>query len=162
MRILVGLFRMAATTARARTTLFTTALVATALAVSAAADDNAVNYRKHTMDAVGGHMKALAAIAKGEVDHKDHLPVHVASLAALSRIAPDLFGVDSKTGADTDALPKIWEEPDVFKQRLDGFRTAAEDLDAVVASGDMTKFGAALGALGKACKSCHDDFKKKE
>jgi cytochrome c556 len=135
-------------------------LLATVLAGSALADDNAVKYRQHTMDAVGGHMQALAEIVKGQVDHKDHIAVHASSLAALSGIAPDLFGADSKTGADTKALPKIWEQPDVFKQRLDGFRTAAEDLDAVVKSGDMTNFGAAFGALGKACKSCHDDFKK--
>ncbi len=135
-------------------------LFAAALAVSAMADDNAVKYRQHTMEAVGGHMQALVAIAKGEVDHKDHIPVHTASLAGLSRIAPDLFGPDSKTGAKTHALPKIWEEPDAFKQRLDDFRTAAEHLEAVVEANDMAKFGAALGALGKSCKGCHDDFKK--
>jgi cytochrome c556 len=130
------------------------------VAMAASADDNAVLYRQHTMDAVGGHMKALVAIVKGEVDHKDHLPVHAGSLAALSGIAPDLFGEDSRTGAETKALPKIWEQPDVFKQRLADFRTAAENLDGVVKGGDMTNLGAALGALGKACKSCHDDFKK--
>jgi cytochrome c556 len=135
-------------------------LFTAALAVSAAADDNAVKYRQHTMDAVGGHMQALAEIVKGQVDHKDHIALHASSLAALAGIAPDLFGADSKTGADTKALPKIWEQPDVFKQRLDGFRTAAEELDAVVKGGDTTKLPAAFGALGKSCKSCHDDFKK--
>jgi cytochrome c556 len=133
-----------------------------ALAVSAAADDNAVKYRQHTMDAVGGHMQALAEIVKGEVDHKDHIAVHASSLAALSGIVPDVFGADSKTGADTEALPKIWEQPDAFKQRLDAFRTAAQELDAVAKSGDATKLGAAFGALGKSCKGCHDDFKKKD
>ena len=128
-------------------------------ALTAAADQNAIDYRKHTMDAVGGHMQALGAIAKGEVDHKDHIPVHVASLAGLSHLAPDLFGVDSKDG-DTDALPKIWEDPAAFKERLAAFQTAADDLDSIVKSGDMSKYGAALGALGKACKSCHDNFKK--
>ena len=136
-------------------------LLAAVLAASAAADDNAVKYRQHTMDAVGGHMNDLVAIAKGEVDHKDHIALHASSLAGLARIAPELFGPDTKTGADTKALPKIWEQPDVFKQRLDAFKTAADDLDAVVKGGDMTKFGAAVGALGKSCKSCHDDFKKK-
>ena len=137
-------------------TLFTLAV-----SFSAMAQDNAVKYRKHTMDAIGGHMQALGAIAKGEVDHKSHVPVHVASLAALSGIAPDLFGADSRDG-DTDALPKIWDEPDAFKKALDAFRTAAQDLDAIVKSGDMTNFGAGLGALGKSCKGCHDDFKKPE
>ena len=137
-------------------------LMAAALACGAAADENAVKYRQHTMDAVGGHMSALAEIVKGEVDHKDHIGVHVAGLAALSGIAPDLFGADSREGADTHALPKIWEDPDTFKQRLTAFRTAAVDLDAVVKAGDMTKFPAAFGALGKSCKGCHDDFKKKD
>jgi cytochrome c556 len=134
-------------------------LITAAFALSAAADQNAIDYRKHTMDAVGGHMKALGAIAKGEVDEKDHIPVHAASLAGLSHIAPDVFGADTKEG-DTDALPKIWEDPAAFKERLTAFQTAADDLDVVVKSGDMSKFGASLGALGKACKSCHDTFKK--
>jgi len=137
---------------------FLTAMVA----VSAAADDNAVKYRQHTMDAVGGHMQALVQLVKGEVDHKDHITVHASSLAALSTIAPDLFGADSKTGADTEALPKIWEDPDLFKQRLDAFRSSAQDLDAAAKTGDMAKIGAALGPVGKSCKGCHDDFKKKD
>jgi cytochrome c556 len=132
-----------------------------AVAMSAAADQNAIDYRKHTMDAVGGHMQSLVQIAKGQVDHKDHIPVHTASLAALSGIAPDVFPPDSQDG-DTDALPKIWKEPDAFKQRLADFKKAANDLDSIVKSGDMKDYGTALGALGKACKSCHDDFKKKD
>lgn len=132
-----------------------------AMALSAAADQNGIDYRQHTMDAVGGHMEALVEIAKGEVDHKSHVAVHTASLAALSNIAPDLFGPDTKDG-DTDALPKIWEQPDAFKQRLADFRKAANDLDAIVKGGDMKDFGTALGTLGKACKGCHDNFKKKD
>lgn len=143
MRILIGFF-------------------AATLAFAAAADENAVKYRQNTMEAIGGHMGALAQIVKGEVDHKDHLPVHVASLAALSGLAPDLFGADSREGADTEALPKIWEDPAAFKERLTAFRTAAMDLEAVVKAGDMTKFPPAFGALGKACKGCHDDFRKKD
>jgi len=132
-----------------------------ALAMSAAADQNGIDYRKHTMDSIGGHMQALGEIAKGQVDHKDHVPVHTAGIAALSNIAPDVFGPDTKDG-DTDALPKIWEQPDLFKQKLADFQKAATDLDAIVKSGDMKNYGTALGALGKACKSCHDDFKKKD
>ena len=135
-------------------------LIVMLLAGAAGADDSAaVKYRQNTMKAVGGHMGAVAAIAKGEVDHKGELPVHVSSLAALSGIVPDLFGPDAKGG---DALPEIWAKPDDFKKRLSAFRTAAQDLDAMVKGGDMTNFGKALGALGNACKGCHDDFRKKE
>ncbi len=126
-------------------------------ALGAGADENAVKYRQHTMEAVGGHMQAVVAIAKGEVDHKADLGVHVASLAGLSGIAPGLFGADTQGG---DALPEIWDDAAAFQQRLDAFRTAAIELDAVVSGQEMEKFGEALGALGKACKACHDDFKK--
>jgi cytochrome c556 len=126
-------------------------------ALGAGADENGAKYREHTMEAVGGHMQAAVAIVKGEVDHKADLAVHASSLAALSGIAPGLFGADTKGG---NALPAIWDDPAAFQQRLDAFRTAAVDFDAVVSSNATDKLGAALGALGKACKSCHDDFKK--
>jgi cytochrome c556 len=133
-------------------------LIVILLAGAASAEESAaVKYRQSTMKAVGGHMGAVSAIAKKQVDHPGDLAVHVSSLAALSSIVPELFGPDAKGG---DALPKIWSEPEEFQKRLDAFRTAAEDLDALVKGGDMTNFGQAVGALGQACKGCHDTFKK--
>ena len=41
-------------------------LMGAAFALSPAADQNAIDYRKNTMDAVGGHMKALGEIASAE------------------------------------------------------------------------------------------------
>jgi cytochrome c556 len=125
-------------------------------AVGARADDsNAVKYRQHTMEAVGGHMQAAVAIVKGEVEHPADLPVHAAGLAALSGVAPGLFGTDATGG---DALPKIWDDPAAFQQRLDTFRSAAQAFDAAVQAG--AGIGAALGDLGQACKGCHDNFRK--
>lgn len=133
-------------------------LIVLLLAGGASAEDSpAVKYRQSTMKAVGGHMGAIGAIAKGQVDHPGDLAVHAASIAALSGIVPEVFGEDAKGG---DALPKIWSEPDEFKKRLEAFRTAATDLDTLVKGGDMTNFGKAVGALGQACKGCHDNFKK--
>jgi cytochrome c556 len=122
-----------------------------------AEESAAVKYRQTTMKAVGGHMGAVSAIAKKQVDHPGDLAVHTASLAALSGVAPGLFGSDATGG---DALPKIWSDPDEFKKRLEAFRTAAVDLDTLVKGGDMTDFPKAVGALGQACKGCHDNFKK--
>jgi cytochrome c556 len=132
-------------------------IVVLCAAAANADDSDAVKYRQHTMTAVGGHMKAAVSLVKGEVDHKGDLAVHAAGLAALSRIAPGLFGADAKGG---DALPKIWDEPDAFKERLDAFRSAAEAFDAAVKGGDAAMVGSALGKLGQACKGCHDKFRK--
>lgn len=129
-----------------------------AASLPALADDGAVGYRQKVMDAVGGTMEAMVAIAKQEVPHSAHLAVHARNMAALATIVNDVFPPGSGEG-DTEALPEIWSQPEAFKQRLDRFGQAARDLDAVVSSGDMSGFGEALGALGQSCKGCHDDFK---
>lgn len=135
-------------------------LIVLLLTGAASAEESAaVKYRQTTMKAVGGHMGAIGAIAKGQVNHPGDLAVHTSSLAALSGIVPGVFGSDATGG---DALPEIWSEPAEFKKRLDAFRTAATDLDALVKGGDMTNFGKAVGAVGDACKGCHDNFKKEE
>jgi cytochrome c556 len=129
-----------------------------AASLPALADDGAVGYRQKVMDAVGGTMEAMVAIAKQEVPHSAHLAVHARNMAALATVVNDVFPPGSGEG-DTEALPEIWSQPEAFKQRLDRFGQAARDLDAVVSSGDMSGFGEALGALGQSCKGCHDDFK---
>jgi cytochrome c556 len=129
-------------------------------AAGAAADKAAIKYRQDVMDAVGGTMGAIVALAKQEVSHADHLALHARNMATLASVAPAVFPAGSGDG-DTKALPAIWTRQDVFKERLDAFVAAAQGFDAVVASGDMSGFGAALNSLGQSCKSCHDDFKAK-
>ncbi|NJN52001.1 MAG: cytochrome c [Gammaproteobacteria bacterium] len=124
----------------------------------ASADEGAIGYRQKVMDAVGGTMQAMVAIAKQEVPHGAHLKVHAANMAGLASIAGDVFPAGSG-GGDSDALPAIWTDAAGFQERLDAFQAAATQLDAVVSSGDMSKFGEALGGLGQSCKGCHDNFK---
>jgi cytochrome c556 len=138
-------------------------LIAAALvssSVNAAADDAAaIKYRQKVMDSVGGTMGAMSAIAKQEVTHPEHLAPLAHNMANLTTIVPDVFPAGSGKG-DTKALPEIWSKPDAFKERVTAFVDAANKLDDVVKAGDMTAFPAVLGTLGKACKGCHDDFKK--
>jgi len=126
----------------------------------AGADEGAVKYRQKVMDAVGGTMESMVAIAKQEVPHTAHLAVHARNMAALATVVNDVFPAGSGEG-DTEALPEIWSEPEAFKQGLAEFNEAARALDTVVASGDMSGFGEALGALGQSCKGCHEEFKEK-
>ncbi len=133
-------------------------LSAALVAGAANADEGAIGYRQKVMDAVGGHMQAMVAIAKQEVPHGAHLKVHAANMAALAGIAGDLFPAGSG-GGDSSALPAIWTDTAAFQERLDALSAAATKLNAVVESGEMGEFGAALGGLGQACKGCHDKFK---
>jgi cytochrome c556 len=137
--------------------------VATAVALGvqsmgAVADEAAIDYREHVMEAVGGTMSAMVALAKREVTHPAHLALHARNMATLASVVPDVFPTGSGDG-DTDALPEIWGEPEAFRERLEAFVAAAQKLDSVVSSGDMSGFGQALNDLGQSCKGCHDRFK---
>ena len=131
------------------------ALVAALPCVASQGD---IDYREHTMEAIGGHMQALADILRGKVRHEEHLSVHAAALASLAEIAWKLFPPGSGDG-ETEALPAIWENPEDFKERLDAFREAANGLRAAAETGgDMP---AATQQLGQVCKGCHDNYREK-
>ena len=132
--------------------------VALVAALPCGASQGDIDYREHTMEAIGGHMQALADILRGKVRHADHLSVHAAALASLAEIAPTLFPPGSGDG-ETEALPAIWENPEDFAERLGAFREAADGLRAAAETGGDV--AAASQKLGQACKGCHDNYREK-
>ncbi len=137
------------------------ALAAVVLAAgTAAADEGMITYRQSVMKANGGHIGAVVTILKGQVPFTDDLKVHTQALAELAIIAGHVFPEGSGTG-ETRALPAIWEKPDAFKKAYEAYQTAAANL-AKTAETDPKAVPAAVGALGKACKGCHDDFQKEK
>ena len=65
------------------------------LALSLGASEGDVEYRQHTMAAVGGHTQALFDILGGKVSHTEHLAAHADALKALSGVATTLFPAGS-------------------------------------------------------------------
>jgi cytochrome c556 len=106
-------------------------------------------------------MGALAAIAKGEVPYTSHAAGHATSVAAIGKIAGDLFPDGSDMG-ETRALPAIWEQSDKFAQAVQAFQAQSAKLAEVAASGDRGALGAQLGAVGKTCGGCHKPFRKEK
>jgi cytochrome c556 len=64
--------------------------------------------------------------------------------------------------AETAALPAIWSEPAKFKEAQDNFQKAVQALVAVSRGGDEAAQKSAIGAVGKACGACHQDFREKQ
>ena len=102
----------------------TMALSTCLVAIAVSASEGEVNYRQHTMSAVGGHMRAIVDIIRGDVSHTDHLATHAGAMADLAQIAPTLFPESSRGG---DALDAIWENPEDFQSKLDAFKEADAD-----------------------------------
>ena len=76
---------------------------------------------------------------------------------------PEMFTLDTRafTATKTAALPGIWNSQADFKGKADALVKAANDLNAWAKTGDKATFTAVAGAVGKACGSCHDNYRQK-
>jgi cytochrome c556 len=130
----------------------------------AVADENAITYRKSVMKAVGGHMKAISMIVKGEAGDMKDIAAHASSMAGLAKATATAFPEGSgPMDGKTEALPDVWEKPDDFKQVTMAFIAETEKLAAAAQGGDKGAIGAQLGMVGKnGCKACHDNFREKK
>tara|TARA_B100000315_G_C14381426_1_gene497660 strand:- start:80 stop:538 length:459 start_codon:yes stop_codon:yes gene_type:complete len=141
-------------------TSLSAAVLCLGLSGAVMADEGAIKYRQSMMKIIGGHMGAMAAILKGQVDHRDQLAGHAHGLAEAAKFTLKVFPPGSGVG-DTAALAAIWEKPAEFKDARDAMERESAKLAEVAKGGDMNAFGQQFGNLGKACKNCHQTFRKK-
>jgi cytochrome c556 len=142
-------------------TLFAVATIALGLSVAIAQQDP-IAARKALMKANGDQAKIGAAMIKGEAPF-DIAAVHkiFATFQDASAKAPALFPDNSKTGGETAADPKIWENIEDFKARLAKLGEDAKAADAKVT--DLDSFKAAFGNIGKNdCGGCHEKYRIKK
>lgn len=146
---------------------FAKAFVVAALAVSAfgatavVAQQNPIEARQALMKANGKAAGAIAKMVKGEAPFD--LATAKKSFAEFQDAAakmPTLFPPDSKTGGDTTASPKIWENMDDFKAKFVKFGADAKAGEASVK--DLDSLKAALGVIGKDCGGCHETYRIKK
>jgi cytochrome c556 len=139
------------------------AVTAIAFVVSAAlAQQDPIAARRTLMKANGDAAKTGAAMAKGETPF-DLAAAHkiFATFEDAATKMPALFPDDSKTGGDTAADPKIWENMADFKAKFAKFGDDAKAADAQVT--DLDTFKASFAAIGKNdCGACHQNYRIKK
>ena len=139
------------------------AFVALGLAVGVSAvlaQSNPISERRDTMKAVGAATRDGAAIAKGEVAFDAAKAQAIfKTYADAAKKMPTLFPDSSKTGGETTAAPKIWEDQAGFKAAFAKFETDAA-AGATVAS--LDGFRTAFGAATKNCGACHEVYRVKK
>jgi cytochrome c556 len=151
-----NLMRIASALAVAAVAVF--ALGATAVL----AQQDAIEARMKLMKANGKEAKLAGQMIKGEKPFDLAAAKKIlATFAESAEKMPDLFPPNSKTGGDTRAAPKIWEDSLDFKAR---FETFAKDIKAAQASvKDLATFKAAVGKMGKQdCGGCHELYRLKK
>ena len=145
------------------------AAVALALGVAGAAQaqapfaktEDAIKYRKSALFVMAQHFGRIGPVVKGERPYnKDEVARNAAIAAELSTLPWDGFVAGSDKG-DTGAKPEIWSDMAKFKSAAEKMEKEIAKLAQVAKGGDLNAVKAQFGETGKACKACHDDFRKK-
>lgn len=110
------------------------------------------------MKELGGAMKAVAAVAKGEAAYTPALNEQAVKIKMIAAEMGNLFP-EGSGGEKTRSKDEIWSQPEAFEKAVADFEMAATGLVAAVETGDQGKIGAALGATGKTCGGCHKPFR---
>jgi cytochrome c556 len=145
-----------------RTMFAAASVAAVALGVTVAfAQQDVIKERKAIMKGNGDQAKIGAGMAKGEQPFDLAAAQKIfATYADAAAKMPSLFPDDSKTGEDTAALPKIWEDMADFKAKFAKFGDDAKAAQASVK--DLDTFKAAFADIGKSdCGGCHQLYRAK-
>ncbi|MDF1721419.1 MAG: cytochrome c [Minwuia sp.] len=112
--------------------------------------------RVASMKEIGGAMKAISDVAKGNAEASDATVAAAMKINTLSQQVPSWFPEGS---GEYRAKANIWTDWAGFKAANDKFVAASADLVEATKTMDAGKIGAALGATGKTCGGCHETYR---
>jgi cytochrome c556 len=124
--------------------------------------DVLVKQRQSAMTLIGKYFGPLGGMAQGRVPFDAKLVQRNADyLNALAQMPWDGFDPSTKN-EKSRALPAIWEQPDKVKAAAQQLQSEVGKLQSVAKGGDEGAIKAQIGAVGKACANCHDNFREKQ
>jgi cytochrome c556 len=126
------------------------------------AAQDAVGLRQAPMKLMGWNFGALRGIMSGNAPFDAALvKTNTSRIAAIAPMIPGVFVTDVRGAAvKTRARDAVWTNKADFDAKAKGLLDAATAASTAAATGDEAATKAALGGLGKACSSCHDDFRE--
>jgi len=131
-------------------------------AIAQAKPEVMAKQRQSAMTLQGKYFGPLAAMAQGKIPYNASVVARNAGyLDALSEMAWDGFDPSTKD-VKSRVLPVAYSDPGKFKKAQEQFMGVVDQLLAASKAGDEAKAKAAIGAVGKSCGSCHDDFREKQ
>lgn len=139
----------------------TLGLVVTLGAIAQVKPEVLVKQRQAVMTLQFKYFGPLFGVAQGRVPFNAAMVQRNAGLLDnLSRMAWDGFEPSTK-GEKTRALPAIYDSKDKFMQYAAQLENETSKLVTVSRGGDEAAVKAQIGAVGKVCGACHDDFRSK-
>jgi len=143
--------------------------VVTVLATGAMADsakslkhaEKVTELRQSIFSLLGNNMWQLGGMAKGKIAFDaEKAGKHALRINQLSLMIADYARTDTSAHkVKTEALDKIWQQPDAFEKRIKDLTLASANLQKAALTGNETKVKKAIGGVGRTCGGCHDNFK---
>jgi cytochrome c556 len=122
--------------------------------------EDAIKYRKSVFVVQGTHFGRIAAMAQGKVAFDAKAALANAEVVNVVAALPwAAFGEGTDKG-ETRAKAEIWAEPEKFKAAAQRLQDEATKLLVAAKSGNLDQIKVAAGDTGKACKACHDAYRK--
>jgi cytochrome c556 len=121
-----------------------------------------VKQRQAAMTLQGKYFGPLGGMAQGKVPYNAQVVQRNAGyLDVLSKMPWDGFDPSTK-GEKSRARPEVYSDQAKFKGAAERFQSEVTKLVQVSKSGDENAVKGQIGAVNKACGSCHDDFREKQ
>jgi cytochrome c556 len=140
------------------------ALLGCAIALPAAAQfakpEDAIKYRQAAMTMMSTHFVRVARMASGRIPFDAKAVADNAEIAAYMSKLPFAAFIDGTDKGETSAEPRIWAEKDKFNAAAKTMQDAMAKLNVAAKGSDLNAIKAAVGETDKACKACHDTYRK--
>ena len=120
-----------------------------------------VKQRQSAMTLIGKYFGPLGGMAQGRVPFDAKLVQRNADyLAALAQMPWDGFDPATKD-TKSAALPAVFNDSGKFKEAANRLTSEVQKLQQVAKGGDEGAIKSQIGAVGKSCGGCHDNFREK-
>jgi cytochrome c556 len=121
-----------------------------------------VKQRQAAMTLQGKYFGPLAGMAQGKLPYDASIVQRNAGyLEVLDKMPWDGFDPGTKN-VKSAALPAVWSEPAKFKEAQERLQSEVARLVSVSKGGDEGAVKAQIGAVGKSCGNCHENFREKQ
>lgn len=143
----------------------TIGLSGAAMAQTIGKAEDQIRWRQSVMQTQGWSMARIKANLEGSYN-KDQVIQAANTIQAIANSGSGgLFQPGTDTGKgwrDTNVKPEMFKNAAKLKEVGSAYNKEANEMAKVAASGDAAAVKAQFGNLGKACKGCHDEFRKEE
>ncbi|MGE5617204.1 MAG: c-type cytochrome [Bacillota bacterium] len=136
-------------------------LVATAAFAQQPKPESQIKLRKAAYDLMNYNFDNLDNMASGKKPYNREESIRNADFVAMLATVPRMFFGEGTDKGETRAKPEIWEHRADFDAKMDKMSTEAAKLPQVARGGDVAALRKQVEETEKACKACHDDYRKK-